>query len=198
MSHSDPPKPPPLPSKRPNQAPSQVKMSDKVSPLIQKLQKASQGNYFEPSVRPQTTDPFASPTGLYFFYGSLMDPYHISKILGLSEKPILRQAYLVGYSLRMWGVYPALVDGPTGAVVDGMVCDIQTVQHADRLAEYETSAYRPVACQIHFSEGKEHREKSGTTFKYIGNPIDLNEGKFDLAVWQQRMRKAQQKTQTSI
>lgn len=189
MGASDPPQPPPMPVKGLNHPPSRLKMSSKVSPFIEKLQNASQGYSFDSQVRPQPIDSLAPPTGLYFFYGTLMDPSLFSEILSLPEKPILRPAKLVGYSLKLWGQYPALVDGPTGAVVEGMVCDIQTQKHAERMAEYETSAYRPMACRIRFLDGNEPREAGGTTFKYIGNPIDLSEGNFDLAVWLRRMRR---------
>jgi hypothetical protein len=42
---------------------------------------------------------------------------------------------LLGYSLKLWGQYPALVDGPPGAVVEGWVYDTAYEFHAERLTE---------------------------------------------------------------
>jgi hypothetical protein len=55
-----------------------------------------------------------------------MDPALLSEILGLPEKPRLRPAMLLSYSPKLWGQYPALVDGPPGAVVEGRVYDVST------------------------------------------------------------------------
>lgn len=164
-----------------------VKMRSAVSPFIQKLQSPPEGYFFEPKVRPEHIDPFAPPTGAYFFYGTLSDPSFLSEVLGLSEKPTLRPAKLVGYSLKLWGQYPALVDGPTGATVEGMVYEVRSEKHGERLADYETKAYTAAPCRICFTDGKNPDEVSGTTFKYMGNPLDISEGQFDLTVWLQRM-----------
>lgn len=146
-----------------------------------------EGYSFEPKVRPEHIDSFAPPTGAYFFYGTLSDPSFLSEVLGLSEKPTLRPAKLVGYSLKLWGQYPALVDGPTGATVEGMVYEVRSEKHGERLADYETKAYTAAPCLICFTDGKNPDEVSGTTFKYVGNPLDISEGQFDLTVWLQRM-----------
>lgn len=137
-------------------------------------------------------DPFAPPTGPYFFYGTLMDPSFLSEVLNLPQKPTIRPAELIGYSLKLWGQYPALVNGPTGAVVEGMVCEIETEKHAKRLAQYETSAYDRAPCRIRFTDGKEPEEVSGTTFVYAGNPMDVSEGRFDLGVWLRRMGRTEE------
>ncbi len=121
-----------------------------------------------------------------------MDPTFLSEALHLPEKPTLRPAKLVGYSLKLWGQYPALVDGPTGATVDGMVLEIESEKHGQRLADYETNAYTAAPCRIHFTDDKEPGEASGTTFKYVGNPIDITDGQFDLTAWLQRMGRVDQ------
>lgn len=64
-----------------------------------------------------------------------MGPTLLSEILRLAEKPRLRPAMLLGYSLKLWGQYPALVDGPPGAVVEGWVYDTAYEFHAERLTE---------------------------------------------------------------
>jgi gamma-glutamylcyclotransferase (GGCT)/AIG2-like uncharacterized protein YtfP len=135
------------------------------------------------------SDPLAPSVGPYFFYGTLMDPSLLSEILNLPEKSSLRPAKLVGHSLKLWGQYPALVDGATGEVVEGMAYNVESRQHAEKLAEYEARAYRPAPCRIHFTDGEELGEISGTTFQYAGHPMDITEGKFDLEVWPRRMRR---------
>ena len=183
------PPPPPPPLLQPTAKPTSTSLmlSLKISPLIQKLQEALDGYWFEPQDRPEPIDTLAHPVGPYFFYGTLMDPPLLSEILSLSERPRLRPAKLIGYSLKLWGQYPALVDGPTGAVVEGMVYNVEDVKQAERLAEYETRAYHPSPCRIHFSDGSEPEEAVGSTFKYGGNPMDISEGKFDLGTWLGRM-----------
>ncbi len=116
-----------------------------------------------------------------------MDPPLLSEILSLSETPRLRRAKLIGYSLKLWGQYPALIDGPTGGVVEGMVYNIEDAKHTERLAEYETRAYHPSPCWIYFTDGREPEEAVGSTFKYGGNPMDISEGKFDLDTWLREM-----------
>ena len=116
-----------------------------------------------------------------------MDPSLLSEILDLPEKPSLRPAKLIGYSLKLWGQYPALVDGATGEVVEGMAYNVESEQRAERLAEYETRAYRSAPCRIHFTDGGEPGNISGTTFQYAGNPLDIAEGKFDLGFWLRQM-----------
>jgi hypothetical protein len=71
-----------------------------------------------------------------------------------------------------------------------MVYEVEHEEHAQRLAEYETQAYWPAPCLIRFTDGKEPEEVTGTTFKYVGNPMDLSEGAFDLGVWLKRMGRA--------
>jgi hypothetical protein len=83
-----------------------------------------------------------------------------------------------------------LLDGPPGAVVVGMVYDVEHENQAERLAEYETQAYRPTPCLIRFTDGEEPEQVTGTTFKYVDNPADISEGDFDLGVWLKRMGRA--------
>ncbi|OJJ46143.1 hypothetical protein ASPZODRAFT_2065001 [Penicilliopsis zonata CBS 506.65] len=43
-----------------------------------KLRSAPPGYFFQPERPPPRTDPFAAPTGPYFFYGTLSDPCRIN------------------------------------------------------------------------------------------------------------------------
>ena len=117
-----------------------------------------------------------------------MDPSLLSEILELPHRtPKLRPAQLIGFKIKLWGQYPALVGGFTGAVVDGMVYEVESEAQAERLAEYETRAYEATPCRIRFTDGEEPVEASGTTFEYGGNPLDISEGEFDLGIWLRRM-----------
>ena len=53
----------------------------------------------------------------YFFYGSLMDPATLAKVLGLKYRPELHPAHIIGYHCMLWGPYPALLDGPPDNIV---------------------------------------------------------------------------------
>ena len=63
---------------------------------------------FEPAECPAPIDVLTPRLGPCFCYRILMDP-----------------AMLAGYSLNLWGQYPALLDGPPGAVVVGMVYGVE-------------------------------------------------------------------------
>ena len=185
-----PPLPPPLPatSDKSRQI-ATIKHSSKVSPFIQTLQRAPRAYGFESRIPLEPTDTFAPPCGPYFFYGTLMDPQLLSEILSLPELPTLRPAKICGYSLKLWGQYPALVDGETGEVVEGMVYHVEEPKHAERLAEYETNTYWPAPCLINVMDGEHSKKIRGTTFKYIGNPMDISDGTFDLNTWLRRMNR---------
>lgn len=117
----------------------------------------------------------------YFFYGSLMDPKQLQRILGLKETPRdLRPAEIIGYHIRMWGPYPVLLDGPPGNVVKGIGYEIEGGTNKERLAAYETANYIEEKCLIQFGE----ESAIGTTFAWIGDMGELKEGTFDLKDWQ--------------
>ena len=120
----------------------------------------------------------------YFFYGSLMDDRKLTQVLRLNSPPVLRPASIIGYSIKMWGPYPTLVDGPPGNVVSGMAYEVQKEDHEKRLAYYETNAYRCAACSIQPGTGGES-EISGKTFVWAKGPDDedLSPGSFDLEAW---------------
>ncbi|KAG8165335.1 hypothetical protein KVR01_005610 [Diaporthe batatas] len=119
---------------------------------------------------------------LYFFYGSLMDPTQLQRVLGLKDRPRnLVPAEIVGYHIRMWGPYPALIDGPPGNVVKGMAYEVEGEKAKTKLADYETDNYREHTCTIRLEGGA---QVSGTTFEWAGDVDDLKDGSFDLKDWQ--------------
>lgn len=187
---SSPPPPPPLPPQPRKSSEPAVKLRSKMSPFIRTLQQTVGGYWFEPEERADPTDVATPRLGSYFCYGTLMDPTLLSEILDLPQKPTLRPALLVSYSPKLWGQYPALIYGPPAAVVKGMVYGVELVEHAQRLVEYETQAYRPKQCLIRFNDGEEPEEVTGTTFEFVGGPLDLSEGAFDLGIWLNRMGRA--------
>ncbi|KAH0536379.1 hypothetical protein FGG08_006753 [Glutinoglossum americanum] len=74
----------------------------------------------------------------YFFYGTLMDPATLARVLGRPDQPVLRPAKVIGYRCMMWGPYPALIDDRSGATVHGVVYEIQSPEEVKLLEAYET------------------------------------------------------------
>lgn len=114
-----------------------------------------------------------------FFYGSLMDPGFLQAILELSETPTMKRASITGFSVKMWGIYPALIPDKDGKV-SGMVWEMSSEAQFLELARYETSAYTWSECDVELNDG-------GTlhncrTFCWAGDPDseDLEDGVFDL------------------
>lgn len=121
----------------------------------------------------------------YFFYGSLMDPSTLARILQLPSPPNLRPAQIVNFVTKLWGPYPAVVDGPTGSTVQGMAYEVQSSEEAERLQFYETEVYEPRACLIRLLD-QDGRKVAGKVFVWCANKGLLSEGKFDLKDWQMR------------
>ncbi|KAK3707777.1 hypothetical protein LTR37_011954 [Vermiconidia calcicola] len=130
-----------------------------------------------------------SPAGLYFFYGTLQDRGILSEVLNLDRPPILKPAYISGYELRLWGQYPAIVDGQTCQVVEGKIFEVSDATAAGRLAEYETKNYWPARCTVRFHGAAGEEMVEGWTFKFCGRLSELSEGSFDLGLWLRRMRR---------
>lgn len=76
--------------------------------------------------------------GCFFFYGTLMDPGTLARVLQLSEPPQMRPARVIGYQVKHWGNYPVLVDGKPFQPVDGLACEIVLPEHWDRLVAFAT------------------------------------------------------------
>ena len=118
----------------------------------------------------------------YFFYGTLMDPETLMKVLNLKERPELRPASIVGYHTKLWGLYPALFRGPCNAVVQGMVYEIHTQEQVQLLQDYETGRYVKTACRIKLDDGS---SVYGRTFIWgESNRDEVHEGVFDLKTYQ--------------
>ena len=79
----------------------------------------------------------------FFFYGSLQDPTILKHVLTLKEQPILRPATVHGFRLKLWGPYPALLDGESDAMIPGMIYEINSSQQIEQLQTYETNLYTP-------------------------------------------------------
>lgn len=118
-----------------------------------------------------------------FFYGSLMDPEVIQAILNLSELPVTKPATLSGYQIKMWGIYPALIPKESGRVT-GYVWEVTSEDQFERLAAYETTAYRWVECDAVLEDGAVL--KGCRTFCWAGAPDsrELEDGNFDLERYQ--------------
>ncbi|GIZ40836.1 hypothetical protein CKM354_000415900 [Cercospora kikuchii] len=140
------------------------------------------------------------PTGPYFFYGTLQSPSLLREILQLPSTPDLHPAQLTdaSYELKLWGQYPALVKLPLSnsseaerPMVQGSLYEVSSEQHARRLQEYETKAYKVEKCTVSMTllEGEE-RFVDGWTFVYSGDARDLSDGAFDLGIWLRRMGRA--------
>lgn len=175
---SVPPPPPPPPED----------LSSKVSPFVMKLKVAPPGYFFQPERPPPHTDPFAAPTGPYFFYGTLSDPAMLRDVLGLETEPQLRPASITGYECKLWGQYPAILNAPE-KVVQGAVYYVETEEHGERLASYETDNYRANPCRIKYIDGNEPVDDFGHVFKFVGNVRDLSDGTFDLGTWLKRVKR---------
>lgn len=122
---------------------------------------------------------------LYFFYGSLMFPRMLQHVLDLPELPELKPAHIVGLHLKVWGPYPALVEGEPGEIVKGMAYEVQTPEQKDKLAKYETECYQTMDYFIRVSG--EEESVLGTTFVWNGDADELDEGVFDVESWEKRM-----------
>lgn len=103
---------------------------------------------------------------LYFFYGSLMDPSVLQRVLGLPERPVLKPAGLYGWHMKMWGRYPVLTDEGPIELTRGMVYEVEGSELKDRLAAYETERYREQMCEISIDGVKE--TVTGKTFVWAG------------------------------
>lgn len=117
----------------------------------------------------------------YFFYGTLRDPSTLTAVLKpRRDLPQLFPAKIIGYHCMLWGLNPALLDGPQGASVYGMAFEVKSRIDRDRLKSYETDNYKISACRIEFEDGS---TVLGRTFKWNADKSLLKEGTFDLKDW---------------
>ena len=119
-----------------------------------------------------------------FFYGSLMDPDILQNIARLENPPVLQDASIEGYKMKMWGgTYPTLLAIQAGendpGKVTGKAWKATTLDQIRNLEYYETSAYKITECKIQLN-GNEIVD--GMTFCWSGvnGDDELQEGSFDL------------------
>jgi len=112
-----------------------------------------------------------------------MDPEVLQVILNLPELPAAKPATISGFEIKMWGIYPALLPKESGTVA-GCVWEVTSEDHFERLAAYETSAYRWVECDAVLDDGVVLKECR--TFCWAGEPgsRELEDGHFDLERYQ--------------
>ncbi len=119
----------------------------------------------------------------YFFYGTLMDPTTLSKVLNNVTRAQVHPTKVIGYSCMLWSSYPALLPGFPGKTVYGMAYEIQSREEAEKLQAYETDNYRAESCLIDLNDGRQVR---GKTFVWGADTALLKEGVFDLKDWQMK------------
>ena len=121
---------------------------------------------------------------LWFFYGSLMDPDVLQRILDLPERPLFQRGKLLGFKIKMWGIYPAAVPSSSDNRIEGMVYALESQEHLKRLEAYETTAYTWCNCTLEMEDGSV--VKDGRTFCWAGdeNSRELQEGEFDFIRFQ--------------
>ncbi|CVL06404.1 uncharacterized protein FMAN_03705 [Fusarium mangiferae] len=106
----------------------------------------------------------------YFFYGTLTDPYFLSKLFGSNFQAEYHAATIRGGVLKTWARYYALVDDPSHTnFVHGKALLVETREQEERLRAYETNAYEVVRCSIEI--GLEE-PMSGLTFRFITDIMD--------------------------
>ena len=112
-----------------------------------------------------------------------MDPEVLQAILDLPELPTTRLATISGFSIKMWGIYPTLIHCYSGSVT-GTLWKVTSEAQFDRLAAYETAAYRWDECNA-VLEGGDVLENC-RTFCWAGEPDskELEDGSFDLERYQ--------------
>jgi gamma-glutamylcyclotransferase (GGCT)/AIG2-like uncharacterized protein YtfP len=148
MGDIQPPPGPPLPSPLP------PKGEVKKASIPFKIRETTSGWTIASHATDSSHDCLSPLPGLYFFYGTLQHPELLQEVISLPSRPTLKPAYIIGYELKLWGQYPALID-KTGGDVEGSSYEVRTVADAERLQEYETKAYRAESCTIHFGAGEE-------------------------------------------
>lgn len=71
-------------------------------------------------------------------------------------------------------------------MIQGVACEIQSQQEADRLAACETGMYATKGCPIYFDDGE---DAGGLVIYWAKNESLLTEGAFDLRDWLLRKRR---------
>ncbi|KAK1222617.1 hypothetical protein PQX77_014530 [Marasmius sp. AFHP31] len=131
-----------------------------------------------------TTLDFPPSSKLLFFYGTLKLPHILQQVLSLKELPALYDATIRGYTVKMWGPYPALVNAAdteaTERTVKGKAWILYEEGHLKRLEQYETENYRLAKVDIDVRlKDAPMKIISGYTFIWNSYPEELEDGSFD-------------------
>ncbi|CAL1710967.1 unnamed protein product [Somion occarium] len=122
-----------------------------------------------------------SPLRLLFFYGTLSLPHVLKRVLSLTNTPPLQSAFVFGYSVKMWGPYPALVQLKES---DDEATDKEPVEgkafwaseeQIRLLTQHEGENYALAPIAVHIGQ----TVTSGYTFVWCGYPEEVDEGAFD-------------------
>ncbi|KAL2014145.1 hypothetical protein VTN00DRAFT_1670 [Thermoascus crustaceus] len=94
-----------------------------------------------------------------------MDPEVLQSVLGLPELPILQKGWATGFTMKIWGIYPALIPKDGVTKVMGGCLEVVPLHH--------TSLQREVLPE-------------SRTFSWAGGPAskELEDGSFDLERYQ--------------
>jgi Gamma-glutamyl cyclotransferase, AIG2-like len=104
----------------------------------------------------------------YFFYGSLADAGFLLQRLAHFSWPLHRPASIIGGVIKSWaGKYPALVDGPETARIDGWAFHVVSREYEDALRLHYTEAYEIVRCSITVEDRSDLVVK-GLVFRFAG------------------------------
>jgi hypothetical protein len=127
----------------------------------------------------------------FFFYRTLMDPGILAQVLRMPNlSPKIIRAKVIGYDVKLWGSYPALVDGVPDQPVDGIAFEILSQTQLDRLISYETEKEElvPYAIEILNQQNEIERTVDGVTFKWNYERDELLKRKFNLKQWKREQR----------
>jgi gamma-glutamylcyclotransferase (GGCT)/AIG2-like uncharacterized protein YtfP len=150
--------------------------------MVRKFLNAKPASGNDPKRTPRPPRPFQPK--FFFLYGTLMDPKTLAAVLDLDAQPQLQPAKVVGYHYKMWGGYPALFSGPTGAEVEGVAFKVHSAEQTQRLQDYETKYYDDISCFIRLADGSRVLGKTFIWSELYGRNEELHEGVFSLEDYQ--------------
>ncbi|KAI1122920.1 hypothetical protein F5Y10DRAFT_252989 [Nemania abortiva] len=137
----------------------------------------------------------------FFFYGSLQVRNVLNRVCvirkrGLfgvpqlvdeepEESTYIENAHITGWTMKMWGPYPALIPDDNGAV-SGVAWLCEKPEYVGRLESYESSAYRMAFCDISVPSADGSGVeiiRNARTFVSTLNADELEDGEFDLSAY---------------
>ncbi|GKZ26787.1 hypothetical protein AbraCBS73388_003171 [Aspergillus brasiliensis] len=175
-----------------------------MSSIATEIQQSTQATSFPPETSETTTHSSAPNTHqntqlfqphYFFFYGSLGDPSVLTKVLKRQDPPALRPAMIMEHGMKIWGEFPALLDGCPEKPIYGVAYKVRSQAEENRLAEYETDMYRKKGCIIEFRDGS---KVPGVTFVWNADPGMLKEEGFDMKDWLLEQQKSRGEGEVGI